>query len=281
MRRGALPPMAVLLALGAGCAGIGPNPLSALREKRELATEAGVFMLAFSPGDGESMETVERAVHAASPRMARWGRLRVPVQVMILPDHWALEAATRRRGYGWLRAWARYDEVLIQAPRTWSLTGAKQSDVDELMLHELTHCLMYQRAADRDGWSRKGIPLWFREGMASVTAEQGYQWSALEDVARFYDGRPAEDPLGEPERLYREQRDIVYGTAHHAFFFLVRRYGESAVRKMLDIMFSGVGFREAFQASISLAVEDFVEDFRRYVRLRGYRGGRPAATPEN
>src|SRR6185295_2154512 len=50
------------------------------------------------------------------------------------------------------------------------------ADVDELMLHELTHCVMYQRSASAADWSRKRIPLWFREGMASVTASQSYRW---------------------------------------------------------------------------------------------------------
>jgi hypothetical protein len=267
--------IAAVLAIGAaGCARVGPSSLAALREQHVLVTEVGTLVLAFTPEDGASRETVERAVRAAAPRLTRWGRLRVPVRVMILPDHDALEHATGRFGYGWLRAWARYDEVLIQSPRTWGLVGAKQSDVDELILHELTHCLMYQRASDPEGWSRKGIPLWFREGMASVTAGQGYQWSALEDLARFYDEQQIEDPLGTPEALYRDRRSIVYGAAHHAFLFLIKRYGEDSVRRMLDLMSSGTGFREAFQESTLLAAEDFVQDFRRYLRLRGYRGGR-------
>src|SRR5262245_31465148 len=96
-----------VLALGAGCAGIGPSPLAALHEKQEIANEAGAFVLAFTPGDGESRQVVEQAVQAASPRLARWGRLRVPVRVMILPDHAALEVLANRNGYPWLRAWAR------------------------------------------------------------------------------------------------------------------------------------------------------------------------------
>ena len=63
--------------------------------------------------------------------------------------------------------------------------GLHPGQVAELLTHELTHCLMYQRSATADSWPYKGIPLWFREGMASVTAHQGYRRPHDEDIARY------------------------------------------------------------------------------------------------
>ncbi|HZN94290.1 MAG TPA: hypothetical protein VFB81_16365 [Myxococcales bacterium] len=270
MRR-ALPLLALAAALlGPGCARI-PGAVAGLRERSELRAEVGTFELAYAAGDEASRDALERAIRAASPRLVRWGTLRVPVRVVILPTHEALEAVINRRDYEWLRAWARYDEIFVQSPRTWTFTGANPADVDELMLHELTHCLMYQRSAGGEDWMRKRIPLWFREGMASVTANQSYRWPALEDLARFYDERPDQDPVGKPESLYRGQNEIVYGAAHHAFAFLIRRYGEKAVERVMEGMAQGATFPDAFQQAIGLSAPAFVQDFRLFVRLRGFR----------
>ena len=133
---------------------------------------------------------------------------------------------------------------------------------------------MYQVASDRMGWTRKRIPLWFREGMASYTAEQGYRVPSLEDLERFWRAQPTADPLMQAETLYQGKSDIVYGAAHHAFSFLVRRYGEPAVRDVLRAMSRGPDFPEAFAQAVGLKHEDFLQDFRRYVRLRGFKGGR-------
>ena len=66
------------------------------------------------------------------------------------------------------------------------------------MLHELTHALMYQAAADQGGWRQKKIPAWFREGMATYTAEQGYRWPTLEQLARTLEEHPKWEPLLRP-----------------------------------------------------------------------------------
>lgn len=259
-----------LLCLGAGCAGTQPS----LRSTLSASTPVGEFRITHAEIDAEAARRVQRALEHAGPRLAIWGRLVAPVSVKVLPSHKALERAVDRSGYGWLRAWARYDEVFVQSPRTWSLLGPRQREVDELMLHELTHCLMYQLAATPSGWARKRIPLWFREGMASYTAKQGDRWPSLEDLARHLERRPEDDLLRQADALYQDESDTVYGAAHHAFTFLVKRYGEQTVRELLWAMKRGPPFAPAFEAVVGVSEHTFLEDFSRYVRLRGFRPGR-------
>jgi hypothetical protein len=222
----------------------------------------------------------------------------VPITITVHPSHAALEAAARRPGYDWLRAWARYGSIELQSPASWGLLGASDAQVIELLTHELTHCVMYQRAATEWTWSLKGIPLWFREGMASVTAGQGARRGTLEDLWRFYEqglavegagggesgrgaararvasGQRAEgDPLGDPEPLYLERSDVIYGAAHHAFLFLLERYGEERVREALERMRAGASFSHAFEGSMGLSEAEFEADFRRYVLWRGWQRG--------
>src|SRR5437764_8642843 len=131
-----------------------------------------LFELQYSPADAREVGRIEAGLLSAGPRLARWGTFRQGVWVRIFPDHKSLEDAVDRRGYPWLRAWAFGDQVLLQSPRSWSPEGkAQDDDIVELLTHELTHALMYQlmQPATEPPWAQEEPPLWFREGMASVT----------------------------------------------------------------------------------------------------------------
>jgi len=286
----------LVLALGAGCA---PRLSGEAGPRRETVRvgEARIMLVSW-PEDARAARQVARAIAVALPRTARWGALDAPVTITIHPDHAGLEAAARRPGFDWLRAWARYGSIDLQSPASWGFLGASDAQVAELLTHELTHCVMYQRAAAQQSWSHKGIPLWFREGMASVTAGQGARRGTLEDLWRFYeqglasdgagDGeagrgaargrvargqRPAGDPLADPEPLYLERSEVVYGASHHAFTFLLARYGEGRVQVALRRMRGGAAFPAAFQESFGLSEAEFGADFRRYVLWQGWRAG--------
>lgn len=286
-------PLLLLFALAAGCAPRLSGEATPRRQTIRIG-EARVELVSW-PEDARSARQVARALAEALPRTARWGGLGVPVVITIHPTHAALETAARRPGYDWLRAWARFNTIDLQSPATWGFFGASDAQVVELLTHELTHCVMYQRAAAEWTWSLKGIPLWFREGMASVTAGQGARRGTLEDLWRFYeqglvadgagDGqagrgaarvraargqRPDGDPLADPEPLYQERSEVVYGAAHHAFRFLVDRYGEGRVREMLKRLRGGAAFPRAFQESFGISEAEFDADFRRYVLWQGW-----------
>jgi hypothetical protein len=267
--------LGLLLSVISGCA----TPLAALKNRAELQTPVGQFVVEFADADRGGELTIQEAVKAAGPSLTRWGTLKEPVVIRVMPSHELLEQATDREGYGWLKAWARYDEVYVQSPRTWGLFGGNRAEVDELLLHELTHCLMYQLAANRQSWRRKEIPLWFREGMASFTAQQAYRWPTLDQLAKFYDGHPELDPVAQPEALYKGQSPIVYSAAHHSFTFLVQRYGLETVRAMLQTLQSGESFPQSFEQAVGLPAARFVRDFRRYVTWRGYRPAPRIAIP--
>jgi hypothetical protein len=283
---------AVLIAILAGCA---PRTAHLGDPRFEDVTIGDArFRIQYWPEDAAAEEQVAGALAVAVPRVARWGKLAVPITITLHPTHAALEQAVRREGYSWLRAWARYATIDVQSPRTWKLFGASDVEVAELVTHELTHCAMYQIAASEFTWPYKGIPLWFREGLASVTAQQGYRRGKVEDLWKFYDeaipgggdGFPGAyaraargrlsvegDPIADPEPLYQEQSQLVYGAAHHAFEFLLVRYGEERVRQVLALMGreDGIRFARAFQEAIGIGEAEFAADFRRYVVWQGWR----------
>lgn len=265
MRR-LLPALACAAALSA-CAHAGRTGPAATLSLRD-----GVEVV-FVEGARRDGERVARILPEALATVTdRWGELRAPLRVEVLPDHAALEDAVDRHGYPWLRAWARYGEVWLQAPSTWGLLGASDTALRELLVHELTHVVMYQQVARESDWRKTRIPVWFREGMASWTARQGYRRTKLADVAAWVRDHPDLDPIADADSLYQHEDEVVYAAGHHAFSFLVDRYGVPAVRALLARMYAtGESFPDAFEATIGLPLESFEADFARFVRLEGWR----------
>jgi hypothetical protein len=265
--------------------------LHAGQRTEEFTVGTARFVIVYSPEDAASAAKVRRALEDSVPRIERWGGLRYPVTVTVHPTHEALEDAVHRQKYEWLRAWARFQTIDLQSPRTWSFFGARQGKLDELLTHELTHCAMYQAAGDEHTWMYKDIPRWFAEGIAAFTARQGYRYGGIEELWAFYQeklpgsggGVPARtraaayavpqpgDPIVDSDQLYQDQSDVVYGAAYHAAEFLVSRYGEGRVYEVIRLMGTGLRFPAAFAKAIGISDAEFAADFRRYVLWQGWR----------
>lgn len=241
-------------------------------------------------GDEKQARRVIRSLETAVPKARRWGAMNAPITITIHPSHEALEHAAGRQGYEWLRAWARYQTIEFQSPRTWGILAVPDRKIEELLAHELTHCAMYQASGSDVTWMFKEIPRWFSEGIATVTAGQGYRYGGLAAIKAFYQeklpgsagGEPGRrgprmpvafhgDPIIDPDPIYMEQSDVVYGAAHHAAEFLFARYGEERVRKIVALMGKGQRFPAAFREAIGISDAEFASDFRRYVVWEGWR----------
>ena len=270
--------LAAVAAFASACATLSlPN-----RPLRSMEVGAGDarFIITFEPRDDDAAREVAAVIPSVLAHLDRWGTFEAPVTLRIHPSHRALEEAVGRIGYPWLRAWARYDTVDLQSPSSWNLQGASPAQVGELLTHELTHCLMYQRTGTPVTWIYKRIPLWFREGMASVTADQGYRRETAQHLSAYLHQHPGRDPLSDAEAMYQDEPDIVYGSAHRAFEFLVLRYGEGAVREVLVGLSRGEDFSAALRRTTSLGEEQLVREFLRYLRWEGWRPA-PEAPPNS
>ncbi len=264
--------LALPVLVSLGCATTGDafaNGAPTLRRTLNVATAS--FELTYISEDEGAIDSVVQALELAAPRVAVWGVLEKPIEVRVFPTHEQLEIAVGRRNYPWLRAWARYDEILLQSPRTFDLFERGSANLAELLTHELTHCLMYQRAAPRERWREvdRTIPIWFREGMASYTARQGHRRMSESRLAEWRE-RTGRDPLGEAKSLYQGSPKIAYGAAHWAFAFLVERYGAQAVRSILDAMRGGSPFPDAFSSVIGITAETFSNEYLRYLDWGGW-----------
>jgi len=208
------------------------------------------------------LEKLRAALEQAAPRVRRWGGFRAPLEIRLLPDHPALEAASGQPGVPWLRAWSWSDRVLVQSPRSWE--GAAEADeatlaaaLAELLAHELTHALMYQRLARGDGAPVEEPPLWFREGMASLTAGQGARRLSSQELAGWVAQHPDAPLLAPTDALMRASQPAIYAAAHRAFERLASACGDAVVLALLDDLRGGANFERAFQQRTGLSLGQF------------------------
>ena len=262
---------ALLLALASfgGACRPAVAPLDELRSFT-VGPERIRFAVRYSALDEEVAPAVEDALRKARRSVQRWGGLVDGVTMRVYPSHAALERAIGHYGYDWLRAWAQYQVIHLQAARTWGIPYEDQ--LDELLAHELTHVAMYQAVGTPDDWADRELPLWFREGMASVTAAQGYRRSPPDEIAAQMRADPKLSPLRPNSDLLRHRKDLVYGAAHWAFEHLLRlggdeRDGEARVRDLMRRMREGATFGAAFREIWGMSERSFVK--RWYDHIRG------------
>ena len=271
---------AALALVHGGCATARPPVSDA------LVTDAGPIRLDFVEWNASTDELLKAAVPEAARALRRWGGLHEPVQITVVNSHWELEQAVGRSLPG-ISAWARRNQVVLWDPRWWPLppgaaddpaltTRLRRAQVTGLLEHELTHCLMFQRAGGAPSDPRDRIPFWFREGMATLTAGEGAQWPPPESLSQWLVAHPGVDLLREAGTLARTDPAVAYGAAYHGFDFLVRRYGDGTVLKVLDGMRVREGFPQGFEDAVGVSVPSFGTDFRRYLAWRGFQPAVPA-----
>jgi hypothetical protein len=214
-----------------------------------VASTAGGVEIRAEGRDGEAADQVARVLPGAIERVERWGPLPRPVLVRIQPSAEALATAAGRPGDTWLRGWARLGSVEIQSPRSWSRGAASDAALGTLLAHELSHCLLFSRLPG--DWTRRDVPTWFEEGMASYTAGEHHARADAAALGRPAPGTRAVDPA------------VAYGTADRAFRRLIALHGDAAVRAILRELADGRRFPDAFRSATGGSLASFEASFRR------------------
>lgn len=244
-------PSLVVAFLLAGCAHPSAAPARGIRALSGVDPASRV-LVRYAPEDEQVAARVRRALQHALPAAEQWGALPSRITVTIHPDHEALEAAARRPGRSWLRAWARRDAIELETIRSWSRGGATDDELVQLLTHELTHCALSE-ALGGDARRARAVPLWFWEGLATTAA--GERFTFVQPVNA---GGPALRAA-----LHDAESPLAYAAAHHAFRSLLQRCGEDRIRELLARVRDGVEFPDAFREVIGIPVEAFERGLER------------------
>lgn len=219
--------------------------------------------LSFFERDAAVVSDTLKATLYALRENQRWTTLEAPLHLRIFPTHRSLEEALQLR-LPWVRAWARYGDIWLQSPRTWR-RQFYQWPLTELLTHEIAHVAMFQMCCEQKDWDNRSIPLWFREGMASVTAQQGYVRLSVERLASFFaspQGKRVWRALESVEALRFYQNEL-YSLGHWLFDELQQRIKQEGVSRLLRSMRTGNTFEQAFVQQVGSSVQGFLDDFAR------------------
>lgn len=198
-----------------------------------------------------------RAIRVAS----RWGKIKGRVTIWVHPNGKTMGRVLRGRYQKWIRAWATWHGVHLQSPDSWR-GRVRPEIVQELLTHELTHVIMYRLIGTPGNWTRKKTPVWFREGMSSVTADQGYRRAGMRSVARFLGTSSAGKALTSPARLLHSEQRLIYSASHWMFVYFLDKHGPAAAGKLMAAMARGKSFEQAFKVSTGEGAEAFETEFR-------------------
>ena len=152
------------------------------------------------------------------------------------------------------------------------------------MLHELTHCLLFQRTGTRDTWKdRAESPCGSAKAWPSPPPTRHTCTPAWKTARSGCSGSPPSIRFADGEALSANKSSEVYGVALHAFSFLQSRYGAARLEQLMEAMRQGDDFEGAFEQEARDQVKVFQRDFENYLKLRAFRGSRrsvPLLRPE-
>jgi hypothetical protein len=257
--------IAGVLSLAQGCAGL--RSAADYGEDAFLTHPAGGLpvTIRYLPADAPLVPLVEESVRSGMEKAGRWGEILRSFTVTVYPDHEALEKAVQKRGYGWLKAWATEEKISLQSPRSWPLF--KDKYIFDLMAHELTHVVYYQTAGIQASRSGGNDPFWFREGLASVTAGQGYRRYGKKMLLRKLRSDRAFDPLSPAEMDVRDREKLVYSSAHYLVAYLIETYGEERIRNLLHRIALGDSFEGAFDKTYPVPLKRLRSEWEYWLEI--------------
>lgn len=220
------------------------------------------FEIRFSPGSDEAlvrdMPAGLEAIHERIAGRFDWEPSRRTV-IEVLPDHERF--AVRVVGMPDVHTMAACTGPVIamEVPRR-SMPNRHMGrwDWEHVLEHEYTHTVTLDRTRNR-------IPLWCTEGLAVSMEPAPRDWATLQMVAdEWRNGTMlAPDELDwafvRPRRP--QDRSLAYTQAWMMIDYMVRRYGEAGLQRLLDQYRDGAAESLAFPAALGVGRDRFHADF--------------------
>jgi hypothetical protein len=217
------------------------------------------FKVRYEPGDRAAAEDVATALEACYDRITHDLGFKPEGKTLV-------ELYTTPRLYeqyekpaSWAIGGKIYPEenmMVFPSPSAWGKANIhRYEDLWHVMPHEYTHLLL----------RRHSLPMWLDEGIAVYEAGQwneGYQrllGEALEEAGLL--------PLRELEdfNAFVENGALSYAESYTAIAYMKDAHGDQALRELLRGVASGLGFEDALQAATGKNMDEFEEEWLRYL----------------
>lgn len=208
---------------------------------------------------------LERQWDGIATTLARWGKFSRPVYLTTTDDRGDLSPNGQLPWHNTLRGLATLDHLLVLQPNLW-LGVQGPNALEELLLHEFAHVLLFQRASAEDATATPYFPTWFREGMATLVAEGPPEARWRRDLA---DHAQLDLLADADDKLIAEHGDAAYQHAAILFAVWMDRFGSSGLAAVCREMRKGHSFAAAHHKACGLSDHAFTKAQCEAMRLEG------------
>jgi len=196
---------------------------------------------------------LERQWDGITATLARWGKFSRPVHLTSAADRSDLSQHCQLPWHNTVRGLATLDNLKVLQPRLWLGVQGPRA-LEELLLHELAHVLLFQRASAADATAMPYFPTWFREGMATLVAEGPPEARWRRDLAHH----AQLDLLADADdELIALHGDAAYQHAAILFAAWMDRFGSSGLAAVCREMRKGHSFAAAHFKACELSDRAF------------------------
>lgn len=187
----------------------------------------------------------------------------LPLHVYIYPSSADLRAALRLAGRDWVGAHAHPELGVMLVTAVNTRTAA--ADLRQSIPHEMVHFYLYQAT----GVAYDTLPAWFNEGLATYMEESpnpGYE--ALLETAVANQATIPFNELCHTFPAVEEQALLAYAQSDSLIRFIQARYGNQAVRKLVETFADGGDCHSAVSRTLQLSLEELNRDWLRSLQPR-------------
>lgn len=229
---------------------------------RIAATTAGLVLETQEPLDAAVRALLERELDGIATVLSNWGRFSRPVQLRTTRDQDELRAAAPCVTQLQLSGVAHLDGLVLLAPSAWTVPPGPRA-LEQALLHELAHVLMFQRCAPPGAAHAAYVPTWFREGMATVIAEG----PPLPNHRRELGNHADLDELPQAsDAVMARHPEACYLAASLLFQAWMDRFGPVGLTSLCRAMRAGHNFAAAHERACGMTETAWIQAWVQAVR---------------
>ncbi len=232
------------------------------------ATASGLVVETKEPLDGAVQALLDRDLDGIAAALGAWGRFTRPVRLRTTTDQSELQAAAPCVTLLHLTGVANLDGVVLLAPGRWTVPPGPRV-LEQALLHELAHVLLFQRCAPPGAETAAYVPTWFREGMATVIAEGPPLPNRRRDLGLH--PQLAELP-GASDAVMATHPDACYLTAALLFQAWMDRFGAVGLTGLCRAMRAGHNFAAAHERACAMTETTWIAAWVQAVRVEARQG---------
>mgnify|MGYP000462906664 CR=1 FL=1 len=220
--------------------------LDDLRFKWQSVTAENVTV-SYYQGNAAFGEELRKAAASAITSMSQQAGVKVdaPIRILIYATDQDFRSAVDPGTHEWAggSAFPRYNVILIQA------SGSNLAYATRTIPHELTHVIIYNATKNPYG----SIPRWLDEGLAMLSEgeqEPGFD-SALQAAVKS-DSLISVWSLSSNFPTDSRQARLSYAQSYSLVKFVIDRYGQEAMSKLLAVFREGSTYDDALKSALGV-----------------------------